>query len=78
MHSYKIAYWDLKPENLLITEKGYLKLADFGFAKYIHDRTYTICGTPDYIAPEILLNVGHNCAVDWWAFGVFIYEIISG
>lgn len=78
LHSYKIAYRDLKPENLLISAEGYLKLTDFGFAKEVHDKTYTICGTPDYIAPETLMNRGHDCAVDWWALGVFIYEIIAG
>lgn len=56
LHSYRIAYRDLKPENLLIGANGYLKLGDFGFAKIVKDRTFTICGTPDYIAPEVLLN----------------------
>lgn len=56
LHHHKIAYWDLKPENILIDSNGYLKLADFGFAKVVTDRTFTICGTPDYIAPEVLLS----------------------
>ena len=56
LHKYNIAYRDLKPENILICENGYLKLTDFGFAKIIEDRTYTICGTPDYLAPEVLLS----------------------
>lgn len=78
MHRHYIAYRDLKPENILIDVDGYLKLADFGFAKVVKERTYTICGTPDYIAPEVLICKGHNWAADWWSFGVFIYEIVSG
>ena len=56
LHDKDICYRDLKPENIMIGEDGYLKLIDFGFAKVVRKRTYTICGTPEYIAPEILLN----------------------
>lgn len=78
LHSKNIIYRDLKPENILVTREGYLKLTDFGFAKYIEFRTYTLCGTPEYIAPEVLLNKGHGKPVDWWTLGILIYEMIVG
>lgn len=78
MHSHNIIYRDLKPENLLVGRDGYLKLTDFGFAKVVDLRTYTLCGTPDYLAPEILLNKGHGKAVDWWTLGILIYEMLVG
>jgi len=78
-HNKDIIYRDLKPENILLTIDGYLKLTDFGFAKVIKDhRTYTLCGTPEYIAPEVLLNKGHGKPVDWWTLGILIYEMIVG
>ncbi|PGH09976.1 AGC/PKA protein kinase [Blastomyces parvus] len=74
-----IAYRDLKPENILLDADGHLKLVDFGFAKEIWSReTYTLCGTPEYLAPEVIHNSGHGLAVDWWALGVLIYEFIVG
>merc|ERR1719409_979933 len=78
VHSKNIIYRDLKPENILLTADGYIKLTDFGFAKVIEYRTYTLCGTPEYIAPEVLLNKGHGKPVDWWTLGILIYEMIVG
>ncbi|CAF1295210.1 unnamed protein product [Adineta steineri] len=69
LHFFDIIYRDLKPENILVDIHGYLKLADFGFAKRIQHRTYTICGTPDYFSPEIIQSKGHGKATDWWTLG---------
>merc|ERR1711959_759908 len=80
MHASNIIHRDLKPENLLLSSDGYSKLTDFGFAKIVEpgSRTYTLCGTPEYIAPEVLLNKGHGKPVDWWTLGILIYEMIVG
>lgn len=78
LHSKSIIYRDLKPENLYINPKGYLVLTDFVLAKYCLSRTYTMCGTPEYLAPEIILNKGYNHSVDWWGLGIFVYELLVG
>ena len=65
---------------MLIDNKGYVKVADFGFAKRLlpGEKTYTLCGTPEYMSPELYRQSGHNKAVDWWALGVLIYEMVVG
>jgi len=79
LHSKDIAYRDMKPENCLIDKDGYPKVVDFGFAKVIKNtKTFTLCGTPEYLAPEIVLGRGHDKAVDYWAFGILVYEMIAG
>eukprot|EP00435_Cladocopium_sp_Y103_P049322 s2239_g14.t2 len=78
LHGRKIVFRDLKPENLLLTDKGRVKLTDMGLAKVIHGKTYTTCGTPDYFAPELIASKGHGTAVDWWTLGVLTFELMSG
>ncbi|KAM3187879.1 hypothetical protein ACTXT7_001376 [Hymenolepis weldensis] len=81
LHDNNIIYRDLKLENLLLTLKGYLKLLDFGLCKEgmgPNDRTDTFCGTPEFVAPEMIIGNGYTRAIDWWCLGVLIYEMIVG
>lgn len=78
MHKENIVYRDLKPENMLVDKDGYLKIIDFGLSKKIYSKTYTVCGTPHYIAPEILLGQGYDTSADVYSFGVVLYEMIVG
>jgi serine/threonine protein kinase len=78
LHSNGIVYRDLKPENLVFSCEGHIKFIDFGFAKQISERTYTLCGTPEYLAPEIIRGEGSSFSSDWWAFGVLVYEFLIG
>uniref|UniRef100_A0A7S2B168 Protein kinase domain-containing protein n=1 Tax=Florenciella parvula TaxID=236787 RepID=A0A7S2B168_9STRA len=84
LHSHNIIYRDLKPENILLDMDGHLRLTDFGLSKDGIESadgeqgTKTFCGTPEYLAPEILENKGHGKAVDWWSFGTLLYELMCG
>jgi len=80
LHKKSIAYRDLKPENMVIHKDGHVMLTDFGLAKHVEkgQKTYSFCGTPEYICPEIINSDGHNQLVDWWAFGILTYEMLCG
>jgi serine/threonine protein kinase len=79
IHKKCIAYRDLKPENLVLDADGYCYVIDFGLAKKCEKgMTWTFCGTPDYLAPEIIRGKGHDWAVDYWAFGVLLFELTHG
>jgi serine/threonine protein kinase len=81
MHKRHIYHRDIKPENILISGEGKLSLTDFGWAVHApkpnHIR-YTMCGTPEYVSPEVVAGTGHDASVDMWALGILIYELLFG
>ena len=80
LHSKGIMHRDLKLENILVDQDGYLKIIDYGLAKALQESavTNTFCGTPEYLAPEMVTQTGHDFSVDWWAVGILIYEMLIG
>ena len=80
LHAKSLIYRDLKPENILLGSDGCIQMADFGFVKKLSpwERTLTFCGTPEYMAPEIILNSGYSQPVDWYALGIMLFELIYG
>lgn len=80
LHAMNVVHRDIKPENILIDANGYIKLADFGMAKMATDKLklWTFCGTMEYMSPEMIQSKGYGMSTDWWAFGVFVYEMAHG
>ena len=81
LHKEGIIYRDLKPENVLLDKDGHIRLTDFGLSKQkmgMNDLTHSFCGTPEYLAPEIIKGVGHNRGADWWSLGAILYEMLCG
>ena len=83
MHKEGVVYRDLKPENILIDQQGYVRITDFGLSKIIYDndnnvRKATFCGTLEYMAPEMMMNMSYDYSVDWFSFGLVLYEMLHG
>ena len=82
LHDNNVLYRDLKPENIIVGSDGHIKITDFGLSKMNigkeNDLTYTFWGTPEYLAPEIIEQKGHDKSVDWWSLGTILYEMLNG
>lgn len=78
MHHRDVLYRDLKPENVLIDSDGYIVIVDMGFAKIVKDKTFTNCGTPWYIAPEVIVGKGHDKGCDYWSWAILVHEMLTG
>lgn len=78
MHHLNIIYRDLKPENIAFNKLGHIRLVDLSLAKIIQNRTFTLCGTPEYVSPEIINGRGYGASVDWWALGILLHEMVVG
>ena len=78
LHERKFIFRDIKPENIIVSTNGYIKLIDFGMAKILKDKTNSIVGTPQYMAPEIIIGDNYSFEIDYWSIGICLYEFVCG